>query len=106
LQGGQEDLWDQIAVVKADVQNAGAVEGKEVAQLYVGIPGGPVKQLRGFEKKMVVPGETVTVTFGLTRRDLSVWDVVAQKWKLQSGSYTVYVGSSSRQLPLVGTLRI
>jgi beta-glucosidase len=106
LQGGQEDLWEQIATVYADVQNTGDVEGKEVAQLYIGIPGGPVKQLRGFEKKNLMPGETVTVEFPLTRRDLSVWDVVAQKWELQKGKYMVYVGSSSRKLPLVGTLRI
>jgi beta-glucosidase len=106
LQGGHEDLWEQIATVRADVRNTGLVEGKEVAQLYIGIPGGPVKQLRGFEKKNIVPGETVTVSFPLMRRDLSVWDVVAQKWKLQKGDYMVYVGSSSRQLPLVGILRI
>jgi len=106
LQGGQEDLWDEIATVHADVQNTGSVEGKEVAQLYIGIPGGPVKQLRGFEKKSILPGEIVTVSFPLTRRDLSIWDVVVQKWKLQKGEYTVYVGSSSRRLPLVGTLRI
>jgi len=106
LQGGQEDLWERIAMVQADVQNTGGVEGKEVAQLYIGIPGGPVKQLRGFEKKNIVPGETVTISFLLTRRDLSVWDVVAQKWKLQKGGYMVYVGSSSRKLPLVGILRI
>jgi beta-glucosidase len=106
LQGGQTDLWDEIVVVTAVVQNTGDVEGKEVAQLYVGIPGAPVRQLRGFEKKNLVPGERLTVRFGLTRRDLSVWDVVAQKWKLQRGKYQIYVGSSSRNLPLVGALRI
>lgn len=106
LQGGQEDLWDEVVSVTADVRNTGLVDGKEVAQLYVGIPGGPARLLRGFEKALIVPGESVTVRFGLTRRDLSVWDVVAQKWKLQRGVYQVYVGSSSRRLPLVGTLRI
>jgi beta-glucosidase len=104
LQGGHEDLWDEIATVYADVQNTGAVEGKEVAQLYIGIPGGPARQLRGFEKKSLMPGESVTVVFPLTRRDLSVWDVEAQKWK--KGDYMVYVGSSSRKLPLVGTLTV
>jgi beta-glucosidase len=42
----------------------------------------------------------------LTRRDLSTWDVVAQKWLLQSGSYNVFVGSSSRNLPLTATMEV
>lgn len=105
-QGGQIDLWDEIAFVTADLSNTGDREGKEVAQLYIGIPDGPARQLRGFEKKNLLPGETTTVRFGLTRRDLSIWDVVAQKWKLQTGNYSVYVGSSSRRLPLVGVLEL
>lgn len=105
-QGGAVDLWDTVATVTATVQNTGRRAGAEVAQLYVGIPGGPVKQLRGFEKVLVSPGKSVEVTFPLTRRDLSTWDVVAQKWKLQSGSYKIYVGSSSRDLPLTHTLRV
>ena len=106
LEGGAEDLWDVVATVNARVSNSGAVDGAEVAQLYVGIPGGPVRQLRGFEKVDIAPGSTVTVSFDLTRRDLSVWDVEAQKWKLQSGSYNIFVGASSRTLPLSGTLTI
>ncbi|KAF3764314.1 family 3 glycoside hydrolase [Cryphonectria parasitica EP155] len=100
--GGQTDLWDELVRVTADVTNSGAVDGKEVAQLYLGIPGEdvPVRQLRGFEKPLIAAGETVTVEFSLTRRDLSVWDVVAQKWLLQAGEYQVYVGRSSRDLPL------
>ncbi|KAF4636740.1 hypothetical protein G7Y89_g1329 [Cudoniella acicularis] len=89
LQGGQEDLWDVIARVTADVKNTGTVDGAEVAQLYVAIPGGPVRQLRGFSKVDITPGATVSVSFDLTRRDLSEWDVAAQKWKLQSGSYGI-----------------
>lgn len=106
LQGGQTDLWDIVATVTATVSNTGSVAGAEVAQLYVGIPGGPVRQLRGFDKPVLAAGESATVSFGLTRRDLSTWDVVAQKWLLQSGSYGLWVGSSSRDLPLSGTLTI
>lgn len=106
--GGQTDLWDKLVTVTADVTNSGGVDGKEVAQLYLGIPGEdvPVRQLRGFEKPSIVAGETATVTFTLTRRDLSVWDVAAQKWLLQAGDYTVEVGRSSRDLPLKGTFSI
>ncbi|PSR80969.1 beta-glucosidase M [Coniella lustricola] len=106
VEGGQEDLWDVVATVTASITNTGSVKGAEVAQLYVGIPGGPVKQLRGFEKPVLEVNGTASLTFPLTRRDLSSWDTVAQKWELQQGSYPLYVGSSSRDLPLTGTLTI
>ncbi|KAI1211555.1 glycoside hydrolase family 3 protein [Annulohypoxylon truncatum] len=105
-EGGQEDLWDVVATVNATIRNSGDVDGAEVAQLYVGIPNAPAKQLRGFEKPAVNSSATVTVGFELTRRDLSIWDVVAQKWRLQPGKYGVFVGGSSRNLPLTGTLTI
>lgn len=106
LPGGAEDLWDVIATVSAEVTNTGSVDGTEVAQLYVGIPGGPVKQLRGFSKVDITPGATVSVEFHLRRRDLSEWDTKAQQWALQTGDYAIYVGASSRILPLEGTLTI
>ncbi|KAI0913997.1 beta-glucosidase M [Ustulina deusta] len=106
LEGGQADLWDVVATVNATVTNTGALDGAEVAQLYVGIPGAPVRQLRGFEKPFVNVSSSATVSFDLNRRDLSVWDVVAQKWALQRGDYQVFVGSSSRRLPLHSVLSI
>ncbi|OGM43505.1 hypothetical protein ABOM_008056 [Aspergillus bombycis] len=105
-QGGAVDLWDTIATVTSTIHNTGPRSGAEVAQLYVRLPGGDFKQLRGFEKIQIAPGGSATVEFPLTRRDLSTWDVVAQKWLLQRGTYQVYVGSSSRNLPLTGSLRI
>ncbi|KAL7938922.1 glycoside hydrolase family 3 protein [Trichoderma chlorosporum] len=104
VSGGQTDLWDAIATVSVNIQNTGSVAGAEVAQLYIGIPGAPAKQLRGFEKPFLQPNETQSVTFHLTRRDLSVWSVERQKWQLQPGNYKFYVGSSSRRLPLNGTM--
>ncbi|KAI1636846.1 glycoside hydrolase superfamily [Biscogniauxia mediterranea] len=100
VEGGREDLWDVLVHVSATVTNTGSVTGAEVAQLYVNIPGGPVKQLRGFSKPLLEPGESAVVDFDLTRRDLSTWDVVAQEWLLQEGLYTISVGPSSRDLPL------
>ncbi|KAJ5803480.1 uncharacterized protein N7503_005930 [Penicillium pulvis] len=105
-QGGQVDLWDSIVKVTATVKNTGSKSGAEVAQLYVGIPGGPVRQLRGFDKVKIAAGKSAEVSFSLTRRDLSTWDVTAQKWHLQSGEYKIYVGSSSRDLPLTTTLKV
>ncbi|KAI1380973.1 glycoside hydrolase family 3 protein [Hypoxylon crocopeplum] len=105
-EGGQVDLWDVVATVSADIRNVGEVKGAEVAQLYIGIPNAPAKQLRGFEKPFLNTTQSATATFLLTRRDLSVWDVVAQRWLLQPGDYGVFVGASSRDLPLQGTLTI
>lgn len=86
VQGGKPRIWDEVATVSATVQNVGSVKGDEVAQLYIGIPGGPMRQLRGFEKVTIKPGSKKTVTFSLTRRDLSIWDTEAQDWKLQKGT--------------------
>lgn len=104
IEGGHASLWETIATVSAVVTNTGDFIAKEVAQLYVHIPGGPVKELRGFEKVEIVPGESATVKFALQRRDLSEWSVEEQAWVLQQGRYRVWVGSSSRELPLVGEL--
>jgi len=106
LPGGNEDLWDTIATITATITNTGGVTGAEVAQLYLGIPGGPVRQLRGFEKISLAPGKSAQVVFQPTRRDFSTWDVVAQKWLLQKGTYQVFVGASSRNLPLTGHLTL
>lgn len=106
VQGGHPELWDIVAHVYFNLTNTGEVAGAEIAQLYLGIPTPegsqttPARQLRGFEKAYLEPGETQSVKFDLTRRDLSIWDVVAQQWKLQTGEYTFEVGSSSRKLPL------
>lgn len=55
------------------------VDGKEVAQLYLGIPNGPVRHLRSFDKVLIKSCKSATVTFSLTRRDLSTWDTNAQE---------------------------
>lgn len=78
----------------------------EVPQLYIGIPGGPAKQLRGFDKINLKANQTKSVTIHLTRRDLSTWSVVEQQWVLQSGSYGVYVGASVLDVRLHGVLAI
>jgi beta-glucosidase len=65
-----------------------------------------VRQSRGFSKVKIRRGNRVQVRFDLTRRDMSIWDTVAQKWQIQSRSYNVYIGSSARNLPLMGTFTI
>lgn len=102
--GNGADLWDTLAEVEVRLTNDGAVAGAEVAQLYLGIPGGPPKQLRGFDKVSLGPGQSATARFALTRRDLSVWDVLRQQWVVQAGAYPVFVGASSRDIRLTESL--
>jgi beta-glucosidase len=105
--GGHPALWETVAVVRCTVTNTGPVDGAEIAQLYVAVPGAgedsPLRQLRGFVKVgPLVPGQGREAVFELTRRDLSVWDVVAQDWRLRRGVYEVWVGASSRDLRASG----
>ncbi|KAK4627434.1 putative beta-glucosidase M [Fulvia fulva] len=105
-QGGHAALWDVIIEVSVNITNTGAVAAAEVPQLYVEIPDAPKNQLRGFERVKLEVAESKTATFQLKRRDLSIWEVVAQEWKLQSGRYPICVGASSRDVKLMGQFEI
>jgi beta-glucosidase len=108
IPGGHEDLWDTLFKITAEVTNTGTTEAAEIGQLYIGIPceDQPIRQLRGFDKHVIPIGESVTMEFPLKRRDLSIWNVTSQQWELVSGKYRVYVGASSRNLPLTGEFEI
>lgn len=105
-QGGHPNLWDVLFNVTADIENVGNYTAQEVAQLYLGIPNAPVRQLRGFDKVSIEVGQKAVVSFALQRRDLSVWNVEAQQWELQPGEYPVWVGASSRDLRLNATITV
>ncbi|KAF4552192.1 Glycosyl hydrolase family 3 C-terminal domain-containing protein 2 [Elsinoe fawcettii] len=103
--GGNPGLYDVLYTVTADVRNTGSVAGEEVAQLYVGLGGfNPRVQLRDFDKQLINPGETKTYSFEITRKDLSNWDVTQDNWVIYDFPKTVYVGASSRKLPLQAPL--
>lgn len=104
--GGNTDLWASLASVRATVTNTGTVRGATVAQLYLQFPEQKERVLRGFEKTELGPGESAEVVFELMRRDLSVWDVVAQGWRLVDGDVGVEVGFSSRDVREEGVLRV
>lgn len=114
--GGNADLYTVAASVNVTVKNIGEVAGRAVPQLYIGSPSNPdsgdntpipVKVLRGFERtKMLQPGDSVSVGFDLRRKDVSSWDVVNQEWAIPSGDFNVFVGQSSRDLPLTGKLTL
>ena len=84
----------------------GDVAAAEVAQLYLHIPGGPARVLRGFEKVYLRPEQEKFVSFTLTQRDLSIWNVGAQHWQLQEGEYNVSIGKSVLDTQLSKVLQI
>jgi beta-glucosidase len=92
------------ANVQFKVMNTGAVAGSEVCQVYLhdheaSLPR-PLKELKGFQKVFLEPGEERTVAIELKRQDFAFYDVQMHGWVVESGVFTVRVGSSSVDLPL------
>lgn len=95
---------DENVTVTFNVTNTGQHEGATVAQLYVGDPSAtverPVKELKGFQKVRLFPGETKPVSISLDRRALAYWDTATSNWKVDPGRFVVYVGDSSANTAL------
>lgn len=100
--GGNPHLWDVMFTVTATVTNTGPIAGDEVAQLYISLggPNDPKVVLREFDRIHIASGQSATFRAQITRRDISNWDPVAQNWYISTYPKTVYVGNSSRNLPL------
>ncbi|TDD12537.1 carbohydrate-binding protein [Nonomuraea deserti] len=98
---------DQVSV---KVTNTGDARGDEVVQLYTHQRRSrfeqPVKQLRGFRRVTLDPGESRTVTFTLKRSDLAVWDHTRNTWAVEGATHDVLVGSSSDRIRQRTTLRV
>jgi beta-glucosidase len=96
--------------VSFDVTNTGHVAGAEVAQLYVSDPSAkvqrPERELKGFEKVRLAPGETKHVTLNLDARSFSYWDAAAHKWTIDPGKFVILVGNSSESTPLHADLTL
>ncbi|WEK18732.1 MAG: beta-glucosidase BglX [Candidatus Pedobacter colombiensis] len=84
-----------------EVKNTGTVEGKEVVQLYirdlVGSSTRPVKELKGFQKISLKPGESKTVSFKITEEDLKFFNT-ALKFIAEPGDFKIYIGGNSRDV--------
>jgi beta-glucosidase len=104
-------------IVAATVQNSGDRAGAEVVQLYVGDPDAevhrPVRELRGFEKVRLEPGEAARVSFALENRDFAYWDAAAVRtdgrtglWRREGGEFRVEVGASSRDIRLSASIEL
>jgi beta-glucosidase len=86
--------------VSFTITNTGSVPGAEVGQLYVGQQNPtiirPVKELKGFQKVSLNPGQSETVKLQLDQRSFAYWNVNVEKWDAVPGAYNVWVGSSSQ----------
>jgi beta-glucosidase len=100
----------QGMTVSVDIKNVGAHAGAEVAQLYVADQQCremcPVRELKGFARVELQPGETRTVTLSLDARAFAHYDAYSEAWLTTPGKYAVSLGSSSRDLRLNGELQL
>jgi beta-glucosidase len=106
--GGSAPL--QLYEVSFDIKNTGNRQGSEVAQVYVGetrarLPR-PPKELKGFAKVNLRPGETSRMQVTLDSRAFSYFDADGKRWRAEPGEYNVLVGHSSEQIELRGTLHL
>lgn len=96
--------------VSVDVTNIGRREGAEVVELYVHDPAPKiakaVRELKGFGKVDLLPGQTKTVTMTLRARDLAYCDVPYKRWKADAGEYDIQIGASSRDIRKQAVLRL
>ena len=94
--------------VRVDVQNTGRRPGSQIVQVYVGDPGTaePPRQLAGFAKVDLRPGRTGQVAIHVAERAFAHWDAATHQWVVPDGTYRLYAGTSSADLPLSATIRL
>jgi len=107
---GRDSLQSSLrATVSVDVTNTGSRAGDEVVQLYVHELVTSVttyeKNLRGFERIHLAPGETKTVSFTLAREDLAIWNQ-QMKFVVEPGKFKVMIGSGSEDIRLNGQFEV
>lgn len=93
---------DGIITVSVNVKNTGSREGSEIVQLYIAdkkssLPR-PVKELKGFRKVKLAPGEETTVSFIVDKTALSFFDDKKHQWVAAPGKFEAIVGASSRDI--------
>ncbi|SEF59225.1 beta-glucosidase [Thermomonospora echinospora] len=96
--------------VRVPVTNTGDRDGREVVQVYAGLPGSRVRraprELKGFANVAIPAGETVEVVVRVARADLAYWDTRLHRWVVEGGDYVLAVGASSRDLRTTVTVRV
>jgi beta-glucosidase len=92
------------AMVTLDITNTGKRAGEEVVQMYVRYPVSKLsrstRELRGFQRISLAPGETKRVTMPLTRKALAYWDDTTHAWAVEPGAVSVEIGASSADIRL------
>jgi beta-glucosidase len=101
---------DLAVTVSASVTNTGQRAGAEVVQVYVGDTEAsvarPLRELKGFVKVHLEPGETQQVSCQLDERAFAFWSTRFQQWVVESGEFMIAVGSSSRDLVATETITL
>lgn len=101
---------NETVSVSVSVKNTGMTAGKEAIQLYARDVDSsvirPQKELKGFEKVELQPGEEKTVTFPLTKRAFAFYDTDMKDWRVESGDFVVLAGDSSRNIALRTAVRV
>jgi beta-glucosidase len=104
------ETTDGKFVISFDISNAGSRSGAEVAEVYVADTGSsvarPPKELKGFVKINLKPGETQRVNVELNARSFAFYDTDAGVWRVPAGTYKVLVGQSSAEINLTGEIKI
>ena len=100
----------EVLTVSVDVTNTGTMAGKEVVQLYVADEEStvirPVKELQGFEKVELAPGETKTVSMKLDARAFAYYNVQLGDFHVESGSFKIMIGRSCTDIKLEDTVMV
>jgi beta-glucosidase len=103
LSSSQLDAGGQITA-DLDVKNTGSRAGEEIVELYLHQQhptiDRPVRELKGFAKVALNPGESKTVELHISPRDLCYYDVAGRQWKADAGQYEIEIGASSRDIRL------
>jgi beta-glucosidase len=93
---------DGDLTVHVTVTNTGERAGAEVVQVYVGVPDSSVarapRELKGFTKVRLEPGESQRVAVHVRRDDLAYWDTRVESWVVEGGTYSIEIGASSRDI--------
>ncbi|MBQ8930802.1 MAG: fibronectin type III-like domain-contianing protein, partial [Ruminiclostridium sp.] len=105
LELSQSSITDKDTLtVSVTITNTGNMAGKEIVQLYVcdktGYEFRPLKELKGFEKVELQPGESKEVIFTLDSRSFSYYNEAMKDWFAASGKYEILIGKSSRDIQL------
>ncbi|MDQ0972462.1 beta-glucosidase [Neobacillus niacini] len=107
----QKEIQDTDTVkVSVNVKNTGDRAGKEIVQLYVkdveSTVNRPEKELKGFEKMDLQPGEEKTVTFTLNKRAFAYYNVDLKDWHVETGEFEILVGKSSQEIALKDSIMV